>query len=314
MKIVFAEPIGVSSELLRNTKMLFNKLGHEFRFYEDRNEEPDEVIKRAKDSEILVLSNIPLSKNILEACPDLKMINVAFTGTDHIDTEFCKAQGITVCNAAGYSTNAVSELTVGMAIALLRNIVQMDANTRIPGGRNNYMGTELFGKTVGIIGTGAIGTAVAKLFVAFGCRVLAFSRTQKEIKGVEFVSPEKLLIESDIVSIHVPSNSETKNFIDARSLSYMKRSAVLINTARGAVVDYQALANMLKEGKIAGAAIDIYEVEPPLPANHPLLEAPSTILLPHIAYATKEAIMKRFDIINENIFSFMKGEVQNRVV
>lgn len=314
MKIVFAEPIGVSSELLERTKMLFNKLGHEFRFYEDRNEDPEEMIRRAKDSEILVLSNIPLSRKIIESCPDIKMINVAFTGTDHIDTDYCKSQGITVCNAAGYSTSAVSELTIGMAIALLRNVVQMDSNTRIPGGRNNFLGTELSGKTVGIIGTGAIGTAVANLFVAFGCRVLAFSRTQKEIKGVEFVSPEKLLIESDVVSIHVPSTSETKNFIDARSLSYMKKSAVLINTARGAVVDYQALAQMLKENKLAGAAIDIYEMEPPLPSNHPLLDAPSTILLPHIAYATKEAMTKRFEIINENIISFLKGEVQNKVV
>lgn len=314
MKIVFAEPIGASSELLEKTKSLFNKLGHEFRFYDNRNEAQDEIIMRAKDSEILVLSNIPIRKKIIESCPDLKMINVAFTGTDHIDIDCCKSRGIIVCNAAGYSTNAVSELTIGMAIALLRNVVTMDSNTRIPGTRDNYVGTELYGKTVGIIGTGAIGTAVANLFVAFGCRVLAFSRTQKEIKGVEFVSPEKLLTESDIVSIHVPSNSETKNFIDARSLSYMKKGAVLINTARGAVVDYQALAQMLKENKIAGAAIDIYETEPPLPANHPLLNAPSTILLPHIAYATKEAMMKRFDIINENIFSFLKGNVQNRVV
>lgn len=314
MKIVFVEPIGVSESVLANSAEYFRRIGHEFAFYTDRNENPQEIIKRTADSDIMVVSNIPIKENVLAHCPNLKLINVAFTGTDHIDTDLCKKNGISVCNAAGYSTKAVAELTIGMTISLLRNIVKMDSQTRLPAGRNNYLGTEIFNKTIGIIGSGAIGTAVAKLFVAFGCRVLAYSRTKKAIDGVEFVDLDYLLSQSDIVSLHIPATKETLNLLSAEKLTLLKPQAVLINTARGTVVDYKALAQMLKDGKIAGAAIDIYETEPPLPADHPLLGAPSTLLLPHIAYATNEAIMKRYDIVIDNIKSFIEGNLNNRIV
>jgi D-3-phosphoglycerate dehydrogenase len=314
MKIVFAEPIGVNEAVLAKSAVYFNSMGHEFMFYTDRNEKPQEIIRRAADADVLVVSNIPIKEDVLSKCPNLKLVNVAFTGTDHIDTDYCKKNGISVCNAAGYSTKAVAELTIGMTISLLRNVVKMDAQTRLPAGRNNYLGTEIFDKTVGIIGSGAIGTAVAKLFVAFGCKVLAYSRTQKTIDGVEFVELDYLLSESDIVSLHIPATKETVNLLSAQRLKLMKPKAVLINTARGTVVDYPALAQMLKEGKIAGAAVDIYESEPPLPSDHPLLDAPSTLLMPHIAYATKEAIMKRYDIVIDNIKSFIEGNLKNRIV
>lgn len=314
MKIVFAEPIGVNESVLARSAEFFRNLEHEFVFYTDRKEDPEEIIRRVSGAEIFVVSNIPIKENVLVHCPNLKLINVAFTGTDHIDTDYCKKNGISVCNAAGYSTKAVAELTIGLSISLLRNIVKMDSQTRLPAGRNNYLGTEIFGKTVGIIGAGAIGSAVAKLFVAFGCRVLAYSRTEKSIEGVEFVGIDYLLSHSDIVSLHIPATKETLNLLNAQKLMFMKPNAVLINTARGTVVDYAALAHMLKDGKIAGAAIDIYETEPPLPADHPLLDAPSTLLMPHIAYATTEAIMKRYDIVIDNIKSFIEGNLNNRVV
>jgi phosphoglycerate dehydrogenase-like enzyme len=314
MKIVFAEPIGVNESVLAKTAEDFKNLGHDFIYYTDRKDDAKEIIRRASDAEILVVSNIAIKENVLAHCPYLKLINVAFTGTDHIDTDYCKKNGISVCNAAGYSTKAVAELTIGMTISLLRNIVKMDGQTRLPAGRNNYLGTEIFDKTVGIIGTGAIGSAVAMLFVAFGCKVLAYSRTEKIIDGVEFVDLDYLLSHSDIVSLHIPATKDTLNLLDAQKLLLMKPNAVLINTARGTVVDYTALAHMLKDGKIAGAAVDIYETEPPLPADHPLLDAPSTLLMPHIAYATTEAIMKRFDIVIDNIKSFIEGNLNNRIV
>lgn len=314
MKIVFAEPIGVDQSVLAKSAEYFKNLGHEFVFYTNRNETTEEMIRRASDAEILILSNIPLEENVLKKCPNLKLVNVAFTGTDHIDTEYCKKNGISVCNAAGYSTRAVAELTIGLTISLLRNVVKMDGQTRLPAGRNNYLGTEIYSKTVGIIGTGAIGSAVTKLFVAFGCKVLAYSRTKKTIDGVDFVDLDYLLSHSDIVSLHIPATKETLNLLNSQKLMMMKPNAVLINTARGTVVDYTALAQMLKEGKIAGAAVDIYESEPPLPSDHPLLDAPSTLLMPHIAYATKEAIMKRYEIAISNIISFIEGDLQNRIV
>ncbi|MDD2636934.1 MAG: NAD(P)-dependent oxidoreductase [Bacteroidales bacterium] len=314
MKIVIAEPLGVDINLLESLKIYFKTKGHYLRYYPDRNENPKEIIKRTADADILTVSNIPISKEIIDACPNLKLINVAFTGYDHIDIEACKERNIMVCNAAGYSTTAVSELSIGLAISLLRNTIKLEANTRIPEDRNNYLGVELSGKKVGIIGTGSIGLATAKLFHAFGCEILAYSRTKKDIDFINYVSLDKLITNSDIISLHIPANDATKNIINKEKLNLMKSSAVLINTARGQVLDSQALANALKSNKIAGAAIDIYEQEPPLPKNHPLLDTPNTILMPHIAYATKEAMIKRLGIVKTNIESFINGELENRIV
>ena len=314
MKIVFVEPLGVDIKLLESLKIYFKTQGHYLRYFHDRNENPEEIIKRTGDADILTVSNIPINKKIIDACPNLKLINVTFTGYDHIDLEACKKRSIMVCNAAGYSTTAVSELSLGLAISLLRNIVKLDANTRIPGDRNNYLGIELSGKKVGIIGTGNIGLATAKLFHAFGCEILAYSRTTKNIDFLNYVSLDKLLTDSDIISLHIPANDETQNIINEEKLNLMKSSAILINTARGQVVDTQALARALKSNKIAGAGIDIYEQEPPLPKNHPLLDAPNTILTPHIAYATKEAMIKRLGIVKTNIESFVKGDLQNKII
>jgi D-3-phosphoglycerate dehydrogenase len=242
------------------------------------------------------------------------LINVAFTGVDHIDLEACRNRKIAVCNAAGYSTTAVSELTIGLAISLLRNIPAMDIQTRIPAGRDNYLGTELNGKTVGIVGTGQIGMATAKLFSAFGCKIIAWSRTERNSDFIKYVSLDELFRCSDIISLHIPSTVETAKLINEELLSKMKTSSVIINTARGQVIDYLALTKMLISGKIAGAAIDIYETEPPISDSHPLLSAPNTILLPHIAYATKEAMLKRFEIAKSNIEFFLNGKVQNRIL
>ncbi len=314
MKIVYVEPIGVKTELLDEAKKIFATLGHELIYFPDRKENEKDLVSRIGDADIVCLSNIPLSAAVIKACPGLKLINVAFTGVDHIDLEECRKQEIAVCNAAGYSTTAVSELALAMAISLLRKIPEMDKQTRIPASRNNFLGTELSGKTVGIIGTGAIGIATAKLFSAFGCKIIAYSRTLKDEPMLKYLSLKEVFEESDIISLHIPATSATVNLINAEILSMMKSSAIIINTARANVIDNQALASMLRNKKIAGAAVDIYEIEPPLPLEHPLLNAPNTILLPHIAYATEEAMLKRFEIVKENIIEFLKGKKQNRIL
>ncbi|MBR4300757.1 MAG: hydroxyacid dehydrogenase, partial [Bacteroidales bacterium] len=199
---------------------------------------------------------------------------------------------------------AVSELAIGLMLDVYRKITEMDANTRQLGSRGMFLGRELHGKTVGVVGTGAIGIQTINLLKAFGCKVLAYSRTQRsEVKalGVEYVSLEHLMANSDIVTLHVPATQNTAQMINAEMISLMKPSAILINTARGAVVDNNALAQALKNGKIAGAGIDVYETEPPLLENHPLLLAPNAVLLPHIAYATREAFDIRADIVMDNI-------------
>ncbi|OFX83610.1 MAG: hydroxyacid dehydrogenase [Bacteroidetes bacterium GWF2_33_16] len=313
MKIVILEPIGILAQELKNLEKEFSDNNHELITYNNRPESESDIIKRATKADILVLSNLPLSETIIEQCPNLKLISVAFAGTDHIPVEFCKKKNILVCNAAGYSTHAVAELTIGMTINLLRKIVWSDYQTREGKTRVGFLGTELYGKTFGIIGYGQIGAEVARLANAFGCNVLAYNRTKKQAENITFVDLNKLLRESDIISLHVPLTSETKNLIGEKELNILKPTSILINTARGQVVDYNALYNALKENKLAGAALDVYEKEPPLNTKYPLFELPNVLLLPHIGYATNEAIDYRGKIVFENIRKWMNGEPQNTV-
>ena len=308
MKISVVEPLGIGKEQFETLRAEFETKNCVFEYYMDRNENPDTIAQRIGDADIVVISNIRLSAETMAKCSNIKMLSVAFTGLDHIDLDYCGAKNIEVFNASGYSTVAVSELAIGLMLDVYRKITEMDANTRQLGSRGMFLGRELHGKTVGVVGTGAIGIQTINLLKAFGCKVLAYSRTQRsEVKalGVEYVSLEHLMANSDIVTLHVPATKDTAQMINAEMISLMKPSAILINTARGAVVDNNALANALKDGKIAGAGIDVYETEPPLPENHPLLSAPNAVLLPHIAYATREAFDIRADIVMNNIHKWL---------
>ena len=308
MKISVVEPLGIGKEQFETLRAEFETKNCVFEYYMDRNENPDTIAQRIGDADIVVISNIRLSAETMAKCPNIKMLSVAFTGLDHIDLDYCRAKNIEVFNASGYSTVAVSELAIGLMLDVYRKITEMDANTRQLGSRGMFLGRELHGKTVGVVGTGAIGIQTINLLKAFGCKVLAYSRTQRsEVKalGVEYVSLEHLMANSDIITLHVPATKDTAQMINAEMISLMKPSAILINTARGAVVDNNALANALKDGKIAGAGIDVYETEPPLPENHPLLSAPNAVLLPHIAYATREAFDIRADIVMNNIHKWL---------
>lgn len=304
MKIVAVEPIGISAERAQEIRQDLVNKGHEFVWYADRKEDAATLVERMKDAEVVIISNIPLPAEVLSQCPKLQFLNVAFTGLDHIDLAYCQTHNILVKNASGYATEAVAELAIGLMIDVLRKITTLDGSIRQGGVRGAFLGRELRGKTVGIVGTGAIGTRTVELLKAFGCRVIAWSRTHKpEVMnlGVAYVTLEGLMRDSDIISLHVPLTAETKHLISKEMLALCKPSAILINTARGNVVDMDALAECLRDGKIAGAGIDVYEKEPPLPSDHPLLSAPNCVLVPHVGYATREAFDDRIDIVLGNL-------------
>lgn len=315
MKIVFLEPLGISEELLKEKiSSVIDEAEHEIIYYKDRQEDTDTLIERSKDADIVVLSNFKYGREVMESCPSLKMVCVAFTGVDHVDIDYCREKGITVCNCAGYSTSAVADIVFAMVISLARNIIPCQDKARNGGTKDGLVGFELDGKTFGIIGTGAIGTRVAKIANAFGCKVIAYSRTKKDLPDVEFVTMEELLKKSDIVSLHVPQTPETTGLIGKEQLELMKPEAILINTARGPVVDSAALATALKNGTIAAAGVDVFNCEPPLPAEEPLLAAPNTLLTPHIAFASHQAFEKRADIVAENIKCWLEGNPQNVII
>ena len=304
MKIIAVEPIGISAERAQEIKQDLAGKGHEFVWYPDRKEDAATLVERMKDAEVVIISNIPLRADILSQCPKLNFLDVAFTGLDHIDLSYCEEHGIMVKNASGYATEAVAELAVGLMIDVLRKITFLDGSIRQGGTRGAFLGRELRGKTVGIVGTGAIGYRTAELLKAFGCKVIAWSRTHKpEVMnlGAAYVTLEGLMRDSDIISLHVPLTPETKHLISKDLLALCKPTAILINTARGNVVDMDALAECLRDGRIAGAGIDVYEKEPPLPQDHPLVQAPNCVLVPHVGYATREAFDDRIGIILGNL-------------
>lgn len=316
MKIVVMEPLGVALEKINALAAALQAAGHEFVYYTSKETQQDKLLERVQDADIIMLANQPLSAEIINACPKLKMLSVAFTGVDHVALDACRARNILVCNAAGYSTNAVAELTFGLAISVIRNIVPCDARCRRAETKDGLVGFELFGKTFGVVGTGAIGARVAKIAAAFGCKVLAYSRTAKQElvdAGVQYVSLDELLAQSDFVSLHVPLTDATRGLINADAIAKMKQGAVLLNTARGPVVDSAALAEALNAGKLAGAGIDVFEGEPPIAENHPLCSAKNTVLTPHVAFASREALETRADIVFANVEKWLNGAPQNVV-
>ncbi|MDR0789512.1 MAG: hydroxyacid dehydrogenase [Bacteroidales bacterium] len=303
MKITAIEPIGISTERYLDIKNMFAQKGHSFLLYADRKEDEPTIVERMKDADIAIISNIPLTKNVLAQCPKLKLLAVAFTGLDHIDTAYCAERGIEVVNANGYATVAVAELAVGLMLDVYRKITFMDSETRNHSGRGSFLGRQLKDKTVGIIGTGAIGLETARILSAFGCKIIAYSRTirkQATEIGVTYMCFEDVMRQADIISLHLPLTTETNLLIDSEKLNLCKTSSIFINTARGKIVDNIALAKALINGKIAGAGVDVFESEPPL-TTHPLFSVPNCILTPHIAFATQESFSERIDIVINNI-------------
>ena len=311
MKLVIIEPLGVEQKKLLSMAAKQLPKSVEVVYYDTRVTDTETLIERGKDADIIAVSNLPLNADVINGCKNLKMLSVAFTGIDHIAMDACRKNGILVSNCAGYSTAAVADLVFGLLISLYRNIPACNEVVRREGTKDGLVGFELEGKKFGVVGTGAIGLRVAAIAQAFGCEVLAFSRTKKDVPDITYTDLDTLLSQCDIVSLHTPLNDSTRGLIGKEQLTLMKKNAVLINTARGPVVDSQALAEALNEERIAGACIDVFETEPPVKKEHPLLNAKHVIATPHAAFATKEALVKRAVIVFDNITAWLDGSPQN---
>lgn len=315
MNIVLLESLGIPDSLLNECAKPLIDAGHTFTAFE-KNTDTKVQIEQAENADVIMIANMPLNGEVIDACKNLKFIDVAFTGVDHVDLAAARKNNISVSNAAGYSTEAVAELSLCLMLSLLRNVMQTDARCREGKTKDGLVGCELRGKTIGIIGAGAIGTRTAELCKAFGCRVLGYKRTitGNEPDFMEFVSLDELLSNSDIVSLHCPLNEDSRHLINRDTIAKMKQGAYIINAARGPVVDSEALAEALNNGYLAGAGIDVFENEPPIDTSHPLLNCKNTIVTPHIAFASAESMKLRAQIVFENLKKWMEGDQINKIL
>ena len=308
MNISLLEPIGISEQEIEKLSKPLIDMGHNFTYYNAKTTDINELIKRSKNQDIVMIANNPYPREVILQANNLKLIAVAFAGIDHVDLKACKERNIEVLNCPNYSNVAVSELVIGLTLNLLRKINQADSATRNSQTNSLLIGEELNNKTIGIIGLGKIGNKTANLFNAFGYKILAYQRKPINNPNVTQVTLDELLSQSDIISLHIPYNEETYHFIDEDKINMMKKDAILINCARGPVVDNIALAKALNEERIKGAGIDVFDYEPPLNADYPLLNAKNTILTPHLAYFTKEAMIKRANIEFNNVIEYLKKQ------
>ena len=277
----------------------------------------DEIVARLEDADIAIINKVPMKADTLKALPKLKLIAVAATGTDIIDKAYCKEHGITIVNIRDYAFNTVPEHVLALIFALRRNLFAYVEDTRNAVWNKSsqfcfltHPIRDIADSTLGIVGYGALGKSIAKRAEALGMKVLPFDI----IPQPGLVDFETILKESDIITLHVPLTPQTKNMIGAKELAKMKPTAILINTARGGLVDEAALAEALRKGTIAGAGFDVLTKEPPKEGN-PLLDLrlPNFILTPHVAWASDGAMQFLADQLIDNIEAFARGQPQNLV-
>lgn len=283
---------------------------------------PESILARAVDADILITNKTPLNKATLDALPRLKYIGVLATGYNVVDIEAARARCIPVCNIPAYGTASVAQATFALLLELCNRV--KDHHDAVQQGEWSAASDfcfwkhpliELSGKTMGIIGFGHIGQNVADIAAAFGMKVLAFSRSrsdQSARKNFEWSELDDLLTKSDVVSLHCPLFDDTRGIINRRSLALMKKTAFLINTSRGPLIEEADLAEALDSQSIAGAALDVLSVEPP-PASNPLLSARNCLVTPHIAWATLDARKRLMDIAANNIKAWLAGTPENVV-
>lgn len=284
-------------------------------------ETAEEAIQRIGDSEIVLLNKVPITETILAACPNIKLICVQATGYNVVDCDACARRGIPVTNVPSYGTAAVAQFTMALILEMCHRIGLHNHSVHqgdwIKADSFCYWLTpqmELAGKTLGIIGFGRIGQAVGKLAKAFGMNILAYSRSQcEEGRQIgEYVDLDTLLAKSDIVTLHCPLFPETEKIINADSIAKMKDGAMLVNTARGALLDEEAVVDALQSGKLRYAAMDVVSQEPMLESN-PLLRTRKCIITPHMAWAPIESRQRLLDCVVGNIRGFLNGSPQNVV-
>lgn len=281
----------------------------------------DITIERAKDSEIVITNKTRLDADTIAALPNLKYIGVLATGYNVVDVKAAAEHGVTVTNIPAYSTMSVAQMVFALVLAITNRVEHYTEENRSGRWSHNpdfcywdFPLTELAGKTMGIVGLGNIGQAVARIALAFGMNVMALTSKQQGQfdNNIEKVELSTLLMEADIVTLHCPLTRETEHMINASTLSLMKPTAILINTGRGPLIDEQAVANALKEGRLGAFGADVLSSEPPA-ADNPLLSAPNAFVTPHIAWATREARERLMEIAVANLEGYLKGERRNVV-
>lgn len=280
---------------------------------------PELTIERINDSSIVLCNKVLITEEVMKACTNLKYIGLFATGCNNIDLKAADKYGITVCNAGGYSTNAVAQHVFAMIlehyskVSLYSKAVSEGEWIKSPFfSMFSYPMFELAGKTIAIVGYGTIGKAVAKIASAFEMNVIISTRTQPENCPYESVSIDDAFRRADIITFHCPLTEQTRGLINAERLSLMKPDAFLVNTSRGPVADEKALADALISNKIAGAATDVLETEPMRP-DSPLLGCRNCIITPHVAWAPLETRKRLIGIVNDNLKAFLNGTPQNTV-
>jgi len=284
------------------------------------NTKAEEVEARVQNAEVLFVNKVKLGEHNLKSAGQLKLICEAATGYDNIDLAYCRKRGIAVCNVPGYSVYSVAQLTVSMVLNLVNHLKEYTRYTQdgtYTNGKSANILTpvyhELYGKTWGIVGYGAIGSRVGEIAKALGCNILAYKRTEAE--GVTCTDIDTLLEQSDIITVHIPLSKETQGLISKERIARMKKTAILVNTARGAVTDEAALCEAIQEKKIAAFGTDVYGVEP-FGKDSPyfaIKDYDNVCLTPHMAWGTIEARERCFGEMLLNMQAFYAGEIRNRI-
>ncbi len=282
----------------------------------------EEIAPRIGDAEFVFLNKCRMDEQILSQCPNLKWVGIIATGTDNLDLEACRRHGVSVANVPGYSTYSVAQMTFSLLLAICQCAERYDRAVKdgfwqlgIPQSYGLLPQMELYGKTFGVYGYGSIGRQSARIAKAFGMRVLVCTRTVRPeyaADGVEFVDLDTLLRQSDVLSLHCPATPQTRGLISAEALQKIKRGAILLNTARGALVEEAAVTEALHTGQLGFYGADAFATEP-LPADSPLRREPHALLTPHIAWTTKEALQNLMDITTQNLRSFLDGNGEHIV-
>ena len=297
---------------------MFERFG-ELRIFQ--NTSPEDFAKNVADSDVIILNKIKVGEHNLPACKNLKLICETATGYDNIDLEYCKSRGIAVCNVVGYSTMSVSQITLCMALSLISNIKTYTgacADGTYSRGRVANILTptyhDICGKTWGIVGYGNIGKQVAKVAKALGCNIIAYKRTP--IDEVECVDIDTLCKTADIISVHTPLNDGTRNLINKERIAMMKKGAIVINVARGAVCDEKELALAIEEGRLGGLGVDVF-TEEPYPISHPYSKISAydnVMFTQHMAWGSYESRSRCLSEAIMNLEAFLAGEKRNRLV
>ncbi|MFO7706864.1 MAG: 2-hydroxyacid dehydrogenase [Desulfobacterales bacterium] len=276
-----------------------------------------DILARAAGAEIVVASWTKIDDTILSGLPGLKLISIWATGYDNVDVDAATRRKVAIAHVPGYATEAVAEMVFGLILAITRRVIAADRDVRLERKLNwhLYQGTELHGKLLGILGTGAIGARVAEIAGAFGLRVIAHDAApQRDLAQqgrISYLPLDKVLAQSDILSLHLPLTADTSGWFSSRQFALMKPSAVFINTARAAIVDQAALWDALHTGKIAAAGLDDLDLDQD--SAQGILRAENVVLTPHIGFNTREAIIKKSEVCIDNIVSFLQGRPQHIV-